>query len=68
MIRVLVADDQEDIRGAFRINLDAQPDMTVAAEAACGASAAEQARHLRRGPGRRATSGARRESFTPGRR
>ncbi|WP_062431035.1 response regulator [Herbidospora daliensis] len=47
MIRVLVADDQEDIRDAFRIILDAQPDMTVVAEAACGASAVEQARHLR---------------------
>ncbi|GII81547.1 DNA-binding response regulator [Sphaerisporangium rufum] len=46
-IRVLVADDQEDIRGAFRIILDAQPDMTVVAEAACGVTAVEQARHLR---------------------
>ncbi|MGW4638160.1 response regulator [Sphaerisporangium sp. NPDC004334] len=46
-IRVLVADDQENIRSAFRIILDAQPDMTVVAEAACGATAVEQARHLR---------------------
>ncbi|GAA3792740.1 response regulator transcription factor [Sphaerisporangium flaviroseum] len=45
--RVLVADDQENIRSAFRIILDAQPDMTVVAEAACGATAVEQARHLR---------------------
>ncbi|GAA0362010.1 response regulator transcription factor [Microbispora corallina] len=45
--RVLVADDQENIRNAFRIILDAQPDMTVVAEAACGATAVEQARHLR---------------------
>ncbi|XVQ86657.1 response regulator [Microbispora siamensis] len=45
--RVLVADDQENIRSAFRIILDAQPDMTVVAEAACGGTAVEQARHLR---------------------
>ncbi|WP_329089110.1 response regulator transcription factor [Streptosporangium sp. NBC_01469] len=45
--RILVADDQENIRSAFRIILDAQPDMTVVAEAACGATAVEQARHLR---------------------
>ena len=45
--RVLIADDQPDIRGAFRIILDAQPDMTVVAEAADGASAVEQARRLR---------------------
>lgn len=47
MTRILIADDQEDVRSAFRIILDAQPDMTVIAEAACGASAVEQARHLR---------------------
>jgi DNA-binding NarL/FixJ family response regulator len=45
--RILLADDQEGIRGAFRIILDAQPDMTVVAEAADGAAAVEQARHLR---------------------
>ncbi|WP_066360975.1 response regulator [Herbidospora mongoliensis] len=45
--RILIADDQENIRSAFRIILDAQPDMTVIAEAACGATAVEQARHLR---------------------
>jgi DNA-binding NarL/FixJ family response regulator len=45
--RILIADDQENIRGAFRIILDAQPDMTVVAEAADGAAAVEQARHLR---------------------
>jgi DNA-binding NarL/FixJ family response regulator len=45
--RILLADDQEGIRGAFRIILDAQPDMTVVAEAADGAAAIEQARHLR---------------------
>jgi DNA-binding NarL/FixJ family response regulator len=46
-IRILIADDQENIRMAYRIILDAQPDMTVIAEAADGASAVEQARHLR---------------------
>jgi DNA-binding NarL/FixJ family response regulator len=46
-IRILVADDQRNIRAAYRIILDAQPDMTVVAEAAEGASAVEQARHLR---------------------
>ncbi|MBO2445900.1 response regulator transcription factor [Actinomadura barringtoniae] len=46
-IRILIADDQEPIRGAFRIILDAQPDMTVVAEAADGTSAIEQARLLR---------------------
>jgi DNA-binding NarL/FixJ family response regulator len=46
-IRILIADDQENIRIAYRIILDAQPDMTVVAEAADGASALEQARHLR---------------------
>ncbi|WP_141579562.1 response regulator transcription factor [Actinomadura sp. WMMA1423] len=45
--RILIADDQEHVRGAFRIILDAQPDLTVVAEAADGASAVEQARHLR---------------------
>jgi DNA-binding NarL/FixJ family response regulator len=45
--RILVADDQENIRGAFRMILDAQPDMTVVAEAADGVAAVEQARHLR---------------------
>jgi DNA-binding NarL/FixJ family response regulator len=47
MTRILIADDQEDVRGAFRIILNAQPDMTVIAEAADGASAVEQALHLR---------------------
>ncbi|WP_280235287.1 response regulator transcription factor [Nocardia cyriacigeorgica] len=45
--RVLIADDQEGIRDAFRMVVDAQPDMTVVAEAADGASALAQARHLR---------------------
>jgi len=46
-IRILIADDQEGIRNAFRLVLDAQPDMTVVAEAADGKSALAQARHLR---------------------
>ncbi|MGS2640216.1 response regulator [Streptosporangium sp. LJ11] len=46
-IRILVADDQEGIRTAFRLILDAQPDMTVIAEAADGVTAIESARHLR---------------------
>ena len=46
-IRILIADDQEGIRDAFRLVLDAQPDMTVVAEAADGRSALSQARHLR---------------------
>jgi DNA-binding NarL/FixJ family response regulator len=46
-IRILLADDQEGIRAAFRMVLDAQPDMTVIAEAANGGSAVEQARLLR---------------------
>jgi DNA-binding NarL/FixJ family response regulator len=35
-IRILIADDQEGIRSAFRMILDAQPDMTVVGEAADG--------------------------------
>jgi DNA-binding NarL/FixJ family response regulator len=45
--RILIADDQANIRGAFRIILDAQPDMTVVAEAGDGVAAVEQARLLR---------------------
>jgi DNA-binding NarL/FixJ family response regulator len=45
--RILLADDQEGVRGAFRIILDAQPDMVVVGEAADGVAAVEQARHLR---------------------
>ena len=37
--RVLVVDDQELLRNAFRILIDAQPDMSVVAEAADGAQA-----------------------------
>ncbi|UNT00589.1 response regulator transcription factor [Streptomyces tubbatahanensis] len=46
-IRVLIADDQEMVRAAFRMILDSQPDLEVVAEAADGASAVEQARGLR---------------------
>ncbi|MFB6725930.1 response regulator [Kribbella sp. NPDC056345] len=46
-IRVLLADDQAAIRQTFRAVVDAQPDMTVVAEAATGASAVAQALHLR---------------------
>ena len=46
-IRVLIADDQANIRSAFRIILDAQPDMTVVGEASDGLTALAQARHLR---------------------
>ncbi|MEO3922549.1 response regulator transcription factor [Micromonosporaceae bacterium B7E4] len=45
--RILLADDQEGIRVAFRLILDAQPDMSVVGEAADGTSALELARHLR---------------------
>ncbi|GAA1145497.1 DNA-binding NarL/FixJ family response regulator [Kitasatospora gansuensis] len=45
--RILLADDHDDIRSAYRIILDAQPDLTVVAEAADGASALEQARLVR---------------------
>ncbi|MER7755634.1 response regulator transcription factor [Kitasatospora sp. NPDC097643] len=46
-VRILVADDQADVRSAFRMILDAQPDMTVVAEAADGAAAVEEAKRLR---------------------
>lgn len=46
-IRVLLADDQESIRSAFRLILDAQPDIHVIGEAADGTSAVELARHLK---------------------
>ncbi|MGW9630947.1 response regulator [Agromyces sp. NPDC055520] len=46
-IRILIADDQRGIREAFRMILDAQPDMTVIGEAPDGVTALEQARRLR---------------------
>lgn len=45
--RIVIADDQAGIRAAFRMILDAQPDMAVIGEAADGATALELARHLR---------------------
>ncbi|KJS52972.1 response regulator transcription factor [Streptomyces rubellomurinus] len=46
-IRILIADDQADVRSAFRMVLDAQPDMTVVAEAPDGALAVQEARRLK---------------------
>ncbi|MEX5719574.1 response regulator [Geodermatophilus maliterrae] len=45
--RILIADDQENIRSGFRLILDAQPDMAVVGEAADGERAVELARRLR---------------------
>ncbi|MEU1629788.1 response regulator transcription factor [Streptomyces sp. NPDC020096] len=46
-IRVLIADDQEMVRSAFRMILDSQPDIQVVAEAQDGAVAVDEARRLR---------------------
>ncbi|MFJ2237178.1 response regulator [Streptomyces sp. NPDC087859] len=46
-IRVLIADDQDMVRSGFRFFLNAQPDMTVVAEAADGEEAVALARELR---------------------
>ena len=43
-IRIILVDDQELVRTGFRMVLDAQPDMTVVAEAADGLAAIEAAR------------------------
>ena len=45
-IRVVVADDQPDVRSAFRLVLDSQPDIVVAGEAPDGEATLEVARHL----------------------
>ncbi|GAA3234409.1 response regulator [Dactylosporangium siamense] len=45
--RILIADDQENVRIGFRLVLDSQPDMTVVGEAASGTAALDLARHLR---------------------
>ena len=47
MIRVLIADDQALVRGAFRVMLQSEPDIDVVGEAANGRDAIEQVR-LRR--------------------
>ena len=44
---MVVADDQQDIRSAFRLIIDAQPDMRVVGEAATGPAALDTVRHLR---------------------
>ncbi|UUU26759.1 response regulator [Streptomyces sp. DSM 40750] len=46
-IRVLIADDQDMVRTGFRFFLDAQPDITVVAEAADGETALRLAREVR---------------------
>ncbi|GAB3864896.1 response regulator [Micromonospora andamanensis] len=46
-IRVLIADDQEDLRNGYRMVIDAQPDMTVIGEASDGRAAVDLARRLR---------------------
>jgi DNA-binding NarL/FixJ family response regulator len=47
MIRVVIADDQALVRGAFRVMLESEPDIEVVGEAANGRDAIEQVR-LRR--------------------
>jgi DNA-binding NarL/FixJ family response regulator len=44
VIRVLIADDQALVRGAFRMMLEAEPDIEVLGEASDGRDAVEQAR------------------------
>ncbi|WP_338894501.1 response regulator transcription factor [Streptomyces sp. TG1A-60] len=46
-IHVLIADDQDMVRTGFRFFLDAQPDITVVAEAADGETAVRLAREVR---------------------
>ncbi len=46
-IRVLIADDQAMVRSGLRLILEAQPEITVVAEAADGAEAVALARQLR---------------------
>ncbi|MEU5160188.1 response regulator transcription factor [Streptomyces sp. NPDC020875] len=45
--RILLADDQDDVRSGFRLILGSQPDMTVVGEAADGLTAVALARELR---------------------
>ncbi|WP_129667750.1 response regulator [Phytoactinopolyspora endophytica] len=44
--RVVVADDQRDIRSSFRLVIDSQPDMHVVGEATDGSAALDTVRHL----------------------
>lgn len=44
--RILIADDQDDVRSGFRLILGSQPDMTVVGEAADGLAAVRLARTL----------------------
>ena len=46
-IRLLVADDQEMMRSAYRMVLGSQPDMQIIAEAANGEASVDQSRRLR---------------------
>lgn len=46
-IRVLIADDQEMMRSAFRMILDSQPDIEVCASVENGRAAVDEARRLR---------------------
>ncbi|MFF3847761.1 response regulator [Streptomyces sp. NPDC002328] len=45
--RILIADDQDDVRSGFRLILDSQPDMTVIGEAADGLTALRLAHTLK---------------------
>ena len=47
MIRTLIADDQEPVRWALRLLLDAEPDIEVVDEAGDGAEAVDKARQHR---------------------
>lgn len=46
-IRVVIADDQEDVRDGFKLVIDSHPSMTVVGEASDGAGALELVQHLR---------------------
>ncbi|MCP3800230.1 response regulator transcription factor [Allokutzneria sp. A3M-2-11 16] len=47
MIRVVIADDQAEVRSALRLVLDAEPDIEVVAEAADGAEAVRRTEERR---------------------
>lgn len=47
MIRILIADDQELVRGGFAMILNAQPDLSVVGEVSDGAQAVQAAGELR---------------------